>query len=341
MSEGFTIWRYRRRFEVDGVAAMVVIRARSNGLASELLLDGELAARDHTPMGGPDSVRNHRLSAHQPDGSLIEVVAGYISTMNTGIAVHRDGVPIHESHPGRIIAYPEKYREAAVGMGGETVGEAMRNAMKETEQDGLDFGKLKRNRIPLMVDIALGLMFFVVAKLTDLTTAALVGAGVGIALLLVQRLTKIDLLGGLALFGIVLLLMSAGLAFLFQSDEAVKYRTTVIGLISAALFFADGVSGGKRLATRLMQYLPYSDLDPARLGIGMGLMGLVMAGANQAVAMWTSTDVWLVYSTFADFIVAMGLMLLVFRYARGEILVDMAPRYRRPPSDTPAPKTAA
>ena len=38
----------------------------------------------------------------------------------------------------------------------------------------------------------------------------------------------------------------------------------------------------------MANYLPYRDIDPARLGIGMGLMGLVMAGCNQVVAMLAS-----------------------------------------------------
>ena len=175
--------------------------------------------------------------------------------------------------------------------------------------------------------------FFVVAKLTDLTTAALVGAAVGVALLMARRLTKVDLLGGLALFGIALLLLSAGLALVFQSDDAVKYRSSVVGLVSASLFFFDGVAGGNRLAVRLKRYLPYRDIDAARLGIGMGVLGAIMAGLNLVVAFYGSTDFWLFYSTFADFFVTMVLILMVFRYAQGKMLRDVAPVYREPPSE--------
>ena len=329
MGGGVTFWRYRRQFDVDGRPATVTIRSRSDGLASELVIDGDIVARDHTPAFGPDSVRNHQLDTDLPDGTQLAVEAGYISTYNTGIAVRRDGQLVHESRPGRVIAYPEKYRAAAVSMPEGSFANAMKQSLAEggAANDGLDFSKLKRNRIPLAVDIALGLLFFVIAKLTDLTTAALIGAAVGMALLIAQKLTKVDLLGGLAMFGIVMLLMSAGLALYFQTDEAVKYRSTVIGSISALLFFADGVLGGRRLASRLAVYLPYSDIDPARLGIGMGLLGAILAGTNQAVAMWTSTDVWLFYSTFVDFLLSMALILFVFRYARGQALRELAPRY--------------
>lgn len=329
---GLTIWRYRRRFRVGDTRGMVILRSRTNGLFSELYLGDALVASDCTPAVGPGSVRNHRLLATLPDGRPLQVEAGYISALNTGIAVRSVGTLMHESHPGRSIAYPEKYRAAAEGMSDGTVGEAIKrewaDGSKRAEAGGeIDPGAWKRNRIPLAVDIALGLLFFVVAKMTDLTTAALVGAGAGLALLVAQRLTRIDLLGGLALFGIALMLLSAGLALLFQSDEAVKYRTSVIGLISATLFLLDGLSGGNRLAIRLKRYLPYRNIDAARLGIGMGLLGAVMAGLNLLVAVYASTDIWLFYSTFADFAVTMVLIVLVFRYAQGKMLRTSWPRY--------------
>jgi intracellular septation protein A len=334
MADGTTLWRYRRRFKVAGKTAVVTLSSRTSGLTSELSLDGAVVARDQTPLMGAESVRNHRLVTTLPDGSALEIEAGWISALNTGIAVRHDGTVIHESHPGRTIAYPEKYREMAVQSEAKTFGEGLKEGWKEglgeagNHDAGYDFGALKRNRIPLAVDISLGLLFFAIAKLTDLTTAAIAGAIIGLILLAVQRATRIDLLGGLALFGIAMMLVSAGLAIAFQSDDAVKYRTTFMGLLSATLFFVDGVFGGKRLASRLERYLPYNDIDVRRLGIGMGLMGVVMAGMNQAVAMLASTDVWLFYTTFLDFILAMGVILFVFRWARGQMLRNTAPVYR-------------
>ena len=158
-------------------------------------------------------------------------------------------------------------------------------------------------------------------------------AVLGLVLLVAQKITKIDLLGGLALFGIALMIASAGLALAFQSDEAVKYRTTVIGLISAGLFLIDGLRGGNGLAIRLKNYLPYRGIDAGRLGIGMGLMGAAMAALNLIVALYTSTYVWLFYSTFADFVVSMALILIVFQYSQGKLWRETWPRYRPPPAD--------
>lgn len=330
---GLTLWRYRRRFDVGGKPALVTVRARTDRLLSELEVDGTVLATDETPAVGPDAVRNHHLHAILPDGSALDVDAGYISSTNIGIAVRRDGQAIHESHPGRTIAYPDKYREMAQSYSNGSMGDAISQGFGDGKPGNpsagsVDLAAFKRNRIPLAVDILLGLVFFIVAKLTDLTTAALVGAALGVALLIAQRLTKIDLLGGLALFGIALLLFSALLALVFQSDEAVKYRSTIVGLVSAALFFFDGLAGGNRLAVRLKTYLPYRDVHAARLGVGMGLTGAGLAVLNLVVALYFSTDVWLFYSTFADFVVAMALMMLALHYAQGKILRNAYPAYR-------------
>jgi intracellular septation protein A len=115
-----------------------------------------------------------------------------------------------------------------------------------------------------------------------------------------------------------MLLLSAALAIVFQDDMAVKMRGTILGVISAVLFLGDGLLGGNRLGKGMARYLPYTDIDPGRLAIGMGLLGLVMAGLNLLVAKFASTDLWLFYSTFVDFALIMVLILFVFRYARGQ-----------------------
>lgn len=303
--KGRTLFRFRRRFALpDGTPGEAIMRSTMSGLYSELWLDGAVVAEDFTPAMGEEAIRNHRLAADIAQGRL-EVEAGYLSWWNAGIAVRLDGALIHESHPGRRIALPER------------AARMMRSA--SVDEESYDPQVWKRNRVPLGVDIGTGLLFFAIAKMTDLTTAALVGAVVGVALWAIQRRTKIDLLGGLAMFGIVMLLFSAALALVFQSDDAVKLRTTIVGLVTAALFLGDGLFGGKRLGARLAHYLPYTDIVPARLAFGIGVMGLVMAGLNLLVAWGTSTDVWLFYTTFGDMVVGFGLIMVVFSFARNKL----------------------
>jgi intracellular septation protein A len=290
-------WRYRRRFTVDGMAAEVVVGAGMTALTSSLRLNGVEVASDRTPVTGPEATRNHHLAADLRDGRRLEVEAGYINWWNVGVAARVDGRPVHESHPGKRIAFPAALSEMTVAATDPTA-------------------HWKRNWPSLAVDVALGLLFFATAKLFGLTTAALVGAAAGAALIVMQRFVKVDLVGGLALFGVATLLLSAGYALVFQDEDAVKLRTTVIGLIVAAMFVTDGLAGGRWLGRGLGRYLPYEDIDFGRLSLGIGALGATLALLNVLVVRTVSTDVWLLYTTFGDVALAMGLFFLVLKFAR-------------------------
>lgn len=66
----------------------------------------------------------------------------------------------------------------------------------------------------------------------------------------------------------------------------------------------------------MARYLPYNDVDPGRLAIGVGTLALVMAALNYFVAKLASTDFWLIYHSVLDTFVVAALMLGVFKYAR-------------------------
>ena len=302
-SPGRRMWRYHRPFLFDGKQALVEIDSCLNGLFSRLLIDGVDRARDFTPAMGPESVRNHRLVATLADGQMLDVEAGYINWMNTGIAARLDGMLIHESHPGRTIALPARAKK-------------MMEHQTAAGKPSYDLGKLKDNRYAIGVDIALGLLFFIVAKLTDLRTAALIGAAAGLALIVAQRFVIVDIIGGMALFGVFMLLVSAGFAIVFADEEIIKQRSTIVGLIGATLFLLDGALGGKWLGRGISRYVAYTDLDNRRLAIAMGLVGLAMAGTNWLVVKLTSTDVWLFYTTFVDIFLSIGLVLVGVQWAR-------------------------
>ncbi|HVF83875.1 MAG TPA: septation protein IspZ [Sphingomicrobium sp.] len=301
---GPRIWLYKRPFRVGFHEGVVLLEARLGGLFSSLWLDGEQVAEDATPASGEEAARNHRLTAILPDGKSLDVEAGYISWSNVGIAVCVAGELEHESHPGRRIALPERAARMVTQVGRDG-------------QPAYDPDKLRRNKVPIAVDIATGLLFFILAKLTDLKTAALVGAGVGLALVAAQRFVKVDLIGGLALFGVVMLLISAGFAVAFEDDELIKQRSTIVGLIGAACFLFDGLLlKGRRLGHGINRYLAYTDVDERRLAIGMGLSGATMASANYLVVKLVSTEVWLFYTTFGDIPLSVGLVLLAIKWAR-------------------------
>lgn len=189
--------------------------------------------------------------------------------------------------------------------------------MNTEAQDAAALEQWNRNKYSLYADLGIGALFFILAKLTDdLPLSALITAGAGLGLVVVQRFVKVDLLGGLAMFGIVMLLLSAGFSYAFDSDWAVKLKSTFLGLLIAALMFGDGIfRNGQYFGRRLGRYMP-PPIDPRRLAMGMGVLGLVMAGLNALVAVYLSKDLWLYYTSFGDIAVSMVLVFAVMRYAR-------------------------
>lgn len=312
---GFTWWRYpTRRFSVDGLEFRVSSRARSDGLHSALSLKGMDQAVDHTPILGPESIRNHLLRLTLPDGRLLEVELGYMGLWTTGIVARVDDIVVYESHKGRVPIYPEKYQSTAVE------NSSFSASVKATQSaQGMNGGVFaKHNRLPFAIDVATGLLFYVIAKMTDLQTAALVGVVVGFGLIMFQKITKIDVTGGLALFGILMLCISAGLAVWLNDDEWIKLRGTITGLIAASFFIIDGMRGGPYIGKGLARYMPYSDINAGRFAIVMGMIGVFMAVLNYGAAKLLTTDNWLFYKTFIDNFIVIGLVMLAMRYVRAQ-----------------------
>ncbi|MBU3672339.1 MAG: hypothetical protein FGM43_07285 [Sinobacteraceae bacterium] len=173
-----------------------------------------------------------------------------------------------------------------------------------------------RNKYSLAVDLSLGALFFILAKVTDdLSLSALITAGAGLAVVVVQRFVKVDLLGGLAMFGVFMLLASAAFSYAFDDDWAVKMKSTFLGGFIAMLMFADALfNKGNYFGGRLMRYMP-APIDTRRFSFGMGVLGVIMATVNYLVATYFSKDMWLYYTSFGDFILSMVMVFAVLKYA--------------------------
>ena len=178
--------------------------------------------------------------------------------------------------------------------------------------------KWEKNKYSIYADLGLGALFFIAGKITeDLIFASFVGVAGGLALLVLQRFVKIDLLGGFAVFGTIMLFISGIFSFVLQDDYWVQMKGTALGLLSASMFFLDGVlRKGAYFGARFESYLPGGALHHNRLAIGMSLTGAFGALGNYLVAENFSEDFWLTYTTFLDLPILMILIFLVVRWSR-------------------------
>jgi intracellular septation protein A len=288
-------------------------------MTSTLFINGVAVASDSFVLQrGSRVFRNNRVSHTLADGRVLSVEAGYVGWWKTQIAVRVNDALRYESQPGAVIQWPQSIGKTIEKDGTLSPEDEARMQAEEARVRE----QFRRNKPSLFFDIAMALLFYAVAKYTNLTTAALVSAGAGILGAIVQRITKIDLLGGLAVFGIVMSLITAGFAWAFQDDDMVKMRSTILGLLTAGLFLADGLFGGRFLGKRLVRYMPHPETSAARLAIGLGLLGIFMAAMNYAVAKIFSTDAWLFYTTFLDTALVMVLGFVVIKYAQPKQQTD-------------------
>jgi intracellular septation protein A len=254
-----------------------------------------------------------------------QLMAGFDNGGSLAIALIEGGRTVYESHPGRSLqidrssvqAVPPE--EAQAGLSDLSIEQMTQSSQR----------KWQRNKYSIYADMALGALFFIVGKVTeDLALAAIIGAGAGLLLVVVQRFVKVDLLGGFAVFGTIMLLISAAFSLALQDDYWVQMKGTVLGLLTASLFMIDGLlRRGAYFGARIERYMPLP-LHHDRIAIGMSLVGVVMALANYYVANHFTEDFWLTWTTFLDLPLSMALFYVVIFWARKQIADDSPHEHR-------------
>ncbi len=285
------IWTYVRPFQYRNEDYEVKFHFTFTTYTSQLFHNGRLLDEQTCRYDAGLKVIEHSLEFNdQP--SKVTVSVGYYSMWNVGIEVREGGELIHASHPEHDVYYAEN-KIAKLN--------ASAKAMETNEKAKQQSEKWQKNKHSIFADIGLGAAFFIVAKVTgDLTTAAFVGVALGLALVVIQRFVKVDLLGGFAVFGTVMLLISAGLSLAFQSEYFVQLKGTIMGLLSASVLLTDGIfRKGRYFGSRFERYLS-SPVDHQYFVVGLALIGIVMAGINYGAATYLTEDNWLTYNTFFD-----------------------------------------
>ena len=306
------VWTYLRPFEYRGLDCVVEVTLTFKETISRLFVDNELMDEQSLAYSAGATTFVHPLPSSS--GQTARVKSGYYNWWNIGIAVIEGDNTVYESHPGRDVHHGEELVKKMLGEDPDSAERASSKlrSMAETNQN-----KWRRNKYSIYVDMALGALFFLVGKLTeDLALAAIIGAAAGLALVVVQRFVKVDLLGGFAVFGTIMLLISAGFSLALQDDYWVQMKSTVLGIFTASLFMIDGVvRQGAYFGARIERYMPMP-LHHGRIAIGISLTGLVMAYGNYFVAENFSEDFWLTYTSFLDIPVSMAMFYAVVYWAR-------------------------
>ena len=306
------VWTYLRPFEYRGLDCVVEVTLTLKETISRLFIDNELVDEQSLAYSAGGTTFVHPLPS--ASGQTAQVKAGYYNWWNIGIAVSEGEDTVYESHPGRDVHYGEALAKKMLGLDAESDDRAAAKmrSMAETNQN-----KWQRNKYSVYADLALGALFFLVGKFTeDLALAAIVGAAAGLALVVLQRFVKVDLLGGFAVFGTIMLVISAIFSLALQDDYWVQMKGTVLGLFTASIFMIDGVfRQGAYFGARIERYMPLP-LHHNRIAIGMSALGMVMAFANYYVAENFSEDFWLTWTTFLDMPLSIGLFYAIIFWAR-------------------------
>ena len=330
------LWTFLRPFPYDAQRYVLEVSLTFSKTQARLFRDEELLAeQSHAYTEGPATfVFNlpHGLTSDLPNPSdevlgavsegvhgdsgesnrkrSAQLMAGFDNGGSLAIAVTEGGRTIYESHPGRSLQVDRSSVQTVAS-------EEAPGGLSVEQMTQLSQRKWQRNKYSIYADMALGALFFIVGKVTeDLALAALIGAGAGLLLVAAQRFVKVDLLGGFAVFGTIMLLISAAFSLALQDDYWVQMKGTVLGLLTASLFMIDGLlRRGAYFGARIERYMPLP-LHHDRIAIGMSLVGVVMAVANYYVANHFTEDFWLTWTTFLDLPLSMALFYAVIFWAR-------------------------
>lgn len=302
------IWTYEFSFELDGERFRVEFAVGLQSYETRVYRNAVLVEEQREPFAAGYANPTIGLPGRDADSGEITVELGYVNWRAVAIEVHQKGALVYSSHPDRDIHYAEK----------SSLLKALPTQDPDVARQAAE--RWERNKYSIYADIGLGALFFVAGKLTgDLTVAALLGAAAGLMLVLVQRFVRVDLLGGFAVFGTVMLLVSALFSLAFQSEFMVQMKSTILGVATALLFFGDGLfRGGAYFGERMQRYMP-APVSVSRMAMGLGFLGLFMAGANYLVATLFSEDFWLTYTTFLDMPLSIGGAYAVYFWARAGV----------------------
>ena len=240
------IWTYIRPFSYRGEDYVVELAAYLTRNVSRLWRGDELLDEQSVLHMDGAQVLVHVMPAADGHSAWVEV--GMVNWVTPGIAVFDDGQTVHESHPGKNVRVLEGLQQGTAMSSMTSQSDSCHKPETEPEPTaGSDLNvaqmiesnqsKWERNKYSIYADMALGALFFLVGKFTeDLALAAIIGAAAGLALVGVQRFVKVDLLGGFAVIGTIMLLISAGFSLVSISKCKLRSISARISFLPLVVF---------------------------------------------------------------------------------------------------------
>jgi hypothetical protein len=279
------IWTYRWSVALDGVCydARLECRWTSNTFVVEL--GGERLACEVLNFYA-EPFRLQELEIKGASGGLLTFRTGPRNLYSYGLEVVRDGAVAYRSHPEPFAALASIQKVS--GFGSSVEGRLQAEKGKEIYP-------------ALVADICVSVLLYVAAGYMSLRDVAILGAAVVLALMLAdwsaERVfsRKLNLSGGLSALGVLMLLLSAAFAWVVDNELAIMLKSSILGLIGAALLATDAMLGGRYIGKRTAQYLTFMDLDPRRFSWGSAMAATGQSLLSGAIAIWLSRDAWLFY----------------------------------------------
>ncbi len=243
---------------------------------------------------------------------ILDLEIGYISLMKMGCIIRENEQIIHRTHTkpfrksGRIGRFLDKMEKLSD------------DPKAPTPEELQKLERAKALRPSIAIDLALGVIFFFIAREYGLLSAALAGSGVTLILTIIDRFVKVDLLGGFAVLGVVMAMISAGLTYFFQDDLFIKLRGTLMGTLGASFALFDGIIlKGNYLGKRMALYMEgLFTLRPQRASFAIAGASFAIMLIDTPLVFLLTTDQWIWYNSFLDSLIAIPLIIGAMYYAR-------------------------
>jgi intracellular septation protein A len=278
-------WTYRWSVTLDGLRYNVRLECRWQSNTFVVEAEGKPLACEVLNFYA-EPFRLQELEVKDAAGGLITFGTAPRNLYSYGLQVARDGAVVYRSHPEPFAALASIQKLASFG----SSAEAKRQAEKGKEVYPA-----------IAADIGVSVLLYFAAGSMSLRDVAILGAAAVLLLMLVdwgaERLLsrKLNLSGGLSALGVLMLLLSAAFAWLVDNELAIMLKSSILGLIGAALLATDAMLGGKYVGKRMSQYLTFMDIDPRRFSWGSAMAAAGQSLLSAATAIWLSRDTWLFY----------------------------------------------